>query len=170
MGSALMLGRLARPVRARRTGGLGTRIRAEWDYLSFVMTRLWPLAVGIGGLVVGVVTLAPSQWGLGLSVAAVIVGFGMFARDVVLARQQWSRLQCVAVVSSFPVAEVELPLGYEGALFLSVPNRGTMLVHPGSDRMLQESPMQVELDPTPYRLPVELREVAPVALRTLRAG
>lgn len=165
----MIRGHLARLVRARRTGDLSTRIRAQWDYLSFVTTRHWPLAVGIAGVLVGVVTLAPSQWGLGLSVAALIVGFGMFIRDVMLARQQWSRLQCVAVASPFP-AEVQLPLGYEGAVNLSVQNRGSMLVHPGSDRMLQEGPIPVETDPTPYRLPAELREVAPVALRTMRAG
>lgn len=164
-----MRSHLARPVRARRTGDFSTRIRAQWDYLSFVTARQWPLAVGIAGVLVGVVTLAPSQWGLGLSVIALIVGFGMFVRDMVLARQQWSRLQCVAVVSPFP-AEVQLPLGYEGAVYLSVQNRGSMLVHFGSDRMLQEAPIPVELDPTPYRLPAELREVAPVALRTMRAG
>jgi 8-oxo-dGTP pyrophosphatase MutT (NUDIX family) len=118
----------------------------------------------------GVVTLAPSQWGLVLSVIAVIVGLGMFVRDVVVARQQWSRLQCVAVASPFPVAEVQPPLGYEESVYLSVPSRGTMLVRPDVDRVLQEGPMSVELDPTPYRLPVELRELAPVALRTMRAG
>lgn len=165
-----MPGRLSRLFRARKTGGFGTRIRARWDYLSFVTIRVWPLIVGIGGVLLGVVTLAPSQWGLGLSIAALIVGFGMFVRDVVNTRQQWSRLQCVAVASSFPVTEVQLPTGYEGASFLSVPNRGTMLVLRGSDLMLQEGPIPVELDPTPYRLPVELREVAPVALRTMRAG
>lgn len=164
-----MRSHLARPVRARRTGDFSTRIRAQWDYLSFVTARHWPLAVGIAGVLVGVVTLAPSQWGLGLSVVALIVGFGMFVRDMVLARQQWSRLQCVAVVSPFP-AEVQLPLGYEGAVYLSVQNRGSMLVHLRSDRMLQEGSIPVELDPTPYRLPAELREVAPVALRTMRAG
>jgi hypothetical protein len=165
-----MLGRLARPARARRAGGLTTRIRAQWDYLRFAMRRLWPLGVGIAGVVAGVVTLAPSQWGIALAVAAVIVGFGMFVRDVVLARQQWARLQCVAVVSPFPVADVQPPLGYEGAVYLSVPNRGTMLVHPGADRVLEEGPVPAELDPTRYRLPAELRELAPVALRTMRAG
>ena len=82
-------------------------------------------------------------------------------------RRQWSRLQCVSVVSPFPVANVQLPLGYEGAEYLSVPNRGTMLVHPDADRVLGEGPIPVELDRTPYRLPAELRELAPVALRTM---
>jgi hypothetical protein len=170
VGSALMFDRLARLVRAHHGARINRRIGAEWDYLSFVTTRLWPLGVGIAGVLAAVLTLAPSTWGLALSAAALIVGFGMFVRDVRLARQQWSRLQCVAVASPFPVADVQRPLGYEEAAYLSVPNRGTMLVHPEVDRVLQEGPMAVELDPTPYRLPVELRELAPVALRTMRAG
>jgi hypothetical protein len=89
---------------------------------------------------------------------------------MVAARRQWSRLQCVAIVSPFPVAEVKPPLGYEDGVYLAVPNRGTMLVHPGTDRMLQEGPVPVRLDETPYRLPAELRELAPLALRTMRAG
>ena len=111
-----MPGRLARLVRARQTGGLAKRARAEWDYLSFVLTRIWPLVVGFAGVLAAVVTLAPSQWALVVSVIALVAGFGMFVRDVVLARRQWSRLQCVAVVSPFPVADVQPPLGYEERL------------------------------------------------------
>jgi hypothetical protein len=165
-----MVGRPVRRVRARQAGPLARRIRAQRDYLAFVMTRHWSLGVGLAGVLVGVATVAPSQWGIALSAVAVVVGLGMFVRDVVLARQQWSRLQCVAVVSTFPVADVQLPLGYENGTYLSIPNRGTMLVHPGADRLLQEGPASVELDPTPYRLPAELRELAPIALRTMRAG
>ena len=165
-----MLGRLTEPVRTRHPGRLTTRIGAEWDYLSFVTRRMWPLGVGIAGVLLGAVTLMPSTWALGLSAVALVMGSGMFARDVVLARQQWSRLQCVAVVSPFPIAAVQPPLGYEGATYLSVPNRGTMLVHPDADQLLRGDAIPVELDPTPYRLPVELRELAPVALRTMRAG
>src|SRR6266540_3370668 len=165
-----MLGRLPRSVGAWQFGRIAKRIRAQWDYLSFVMTWHWPLGVGIAGLIAGVVTLVPSQWGIVLSAIALIVGLVVFVRDVRLARQRWSRLQCVAIASPFPVANVQLPLGYEEAMYLSVENRGTMLVHPDVDRVLQEGPTPVELDPTPYRLPVELLEVAPVALRTMRAG
>ena len=155
---------------AREAGPLVKRIGAQWDYLLFVMRRLWPLGVGVAGLLAAVLTLTPSPWGLVVSVAGLLVGLGLFARDVAAVRRQWSRLQCVAVVSPFPVANVQLPLGYEGAEYLSVPNRGTMLVHPDADRVLGEGPIPVELDRTPYRLPAELRELAPVALRTMRAG
>jgi len=165
-----MPGRLARLVRARQMGGLAKRARAEWDYMSFVLTRIWPLVVGFAGVLAAVVTLAPSQWALVVSVIALVAGFGMFVRDVVLARRQWSRLQCVAVVSPFPVADVQPPLGYEGAAYLAIQNRGTMLVHPDADRVIQEGPVSVELDATPYRLPAELRDLAPLALRTMRAG
>jgi hypothetical protein len=134
------------------------------------MTRHWPLGVGLAGVAAGVLTVAPSEWGIALSAVAVIVGLTMFVRDVRVARQQWSRLQCVAVASTFPVAEAQLPLGYEKGVYLSIPNRGTMLVHPDIDHMLQAGPTSVELDPTPYRLPAELRELAPIALRTMRAG
>jgi hypothetical protein len=163
-------GRLARLVQSHGTGRLAMRVRAQRDYWSFVVTRLWPLWIGAAGVLAGVVTLAPSAWALGVSAAAVVVGLAMFGRDVMLARQQWLRLQCVAVVSPFPVAKVQPPLGYEGAEYLSIPNRGTMLIHSDADRVLQEGPIPVEIDPTPYRLPVELRELAPVALRTVRAG
>src|SRR5215469_7664511 len=117
-----MPGRLARLVRARQLGGLAKRARAQWDYMSFVLTRIWPLVVGMAGVLAAVVPLAPSQWGLVVSAVALVTGFGMFVRDVVLARQQWSLLQCVAVVSPFPVADVQPPLGYEGAVYLAVQN------------------------------------------------
>jgi hypothetical protein len=156
--------------RARQLGGLSLRIRAQWDYMSFVLTRIWPLVVGMAGVLAAVVTLVPSQWGLVVSAVALVAGFGMFIRDVVLAREQWSRLQCVAVVSPFPVADVPPPLGYEGAVYLAVENRGTMLVHPAADRLIREGPIPVELDATTYRLPAELRDIAPLALRTMRAG
>lgn len=146
------------------------RARAQWDYLSFVATRHWPLGVGVAGVALAVVTLVPSQLGLVVSAIALIAGFGMFVRDVVVVRQQWTRLQCVAIVAPFPASETRPPLGYEGADYLVVANRGTMLVHPDTDHALQRRPIAVELDPTPYRLPVELREVAPVALQTMRAG
>ncbi len=151
-------------------GQVGRRARARWDYLSFVATRHWPLGMGVTGVVLGVVTLIPSQWGLLLSATALIVGFGMFIRDLVIARRQWTRLRCDAIVAPFPIADVQPPLGYEGAIYLSIPNRGTMLVDPDIDRMLQQAPMAVVLDPTPYRLPIELQEVAPTALQTIRAG
>lgn len=162
--------RPAKSVRARQMGGLSLRIRAQWDYMSFILTRIWPLVVGLAGVLAAVVTLAPSQWGLVISAIALVAGFGMFVRDMVLARQQWSRLQCVAVVSPFPVADVQPPLGYGGAIYLGVQNRGTMLVHPGTDWLMREGPIAVELDATTYRLPAELREIAPLALRTMRAG
>jgi hypothetical protein len=166
-----MPGRLVGLISARQAGGLIRRIGAQWDYLAFVTTRVWPLGVGIAGLAVSVVALVPDHWGLVLSGIAVLAGFGLFVVDAVHARREWSRLQCVAVVSNFPVADVKLPLGYDGAMYLSVSwPRGTMLVHPDADRMLQEGPLPVERDPTPYRLPAELRELAPVALRTMRAG
>jgi predicted branched-subunit amino acid permease len=55
------------------TSGPAVRVRAQRDYWLFVMTRLWPLWIGTAGVLAGVVTVAPSAWGLGLSVAAVIV-------------------------------------------------------------------------------------------------
>jgi hypothetical protein len=168
-----MLGRRARSVRARQAAQahpLIRRIGAQRDYLLFAMRRLWPLGVGVAGLLAAVLTLVPSPWGLVLALVGLLIGLGLFVQDAVAARRQWSRLQCVAVVSQFPVADVQLPLGYEGAVYLSVPDRGTMLVHSDADRMLEEGPIPVELDPTPYRLPAELRELAPVALRTMRAG
>jgi hypothetical protein len=165
-----MLGRLVELIPVRRAGGLTTRIRAQWDYLRFVTTRLWPLGVGIAGLLVSVVALVPSQWGFVLAGAAVVAGFGTFIVDAVHARREWSRHQCVGPVRARPVADVKLPLGYAGAMYLSVGDLGTMLVHPSADRVLQEGPVPVERDPTPYRLPVELRELAPVALRTMRSG
>jgi len=61
-------------------------------------------------------------------------------------------------------------LGYEGAVYFGVPNRGTMLALPDAYWVLQEVPDRVELDPMPYRLPVELRKMAPVVPRTMRAG
>lgn len=61
------------------------------------------------------------------------------------------------------------PLGYEGAVYLRVPNRGTMMVHQAADRMLQAGPVQVMADETPYQLPAELRELAPIALHAVRS-
>lgn len=159
-----------RHTETRQGGRLAQRVRAQRDYLSFVMKRQWPLSVGLGGAVAGAITLAPTTWGLAVSAIALLVGTGMLGRDVVLARQQWSRLQCVAVASMFPVTEVKPPLGYESGTYLCIPNRGTMLVHPDADRLLAKGPIAAELDPTPYRLPAELRELAPIALRTMRAG
>jgi hypothetical protein len=61
------------------------------------------------------------------------------------------------------------PLGYQGAAYLRVPNRGTMLVHQDADRVLQEGPLPVMADETPYQLPAELRDLAPIALHAVRA-
>ena len=161
---------LLRHMEARRVGRATQRVRAQRDYLSFVVRRHWPLGVGLGGVMAGIVTLIPSAWGLTVSAVALVVGVGMWGRDVVLARQQWARLQCVAVASMFPVAEVKPPLGYETGTYLCIPNRGTMLVHRDADRVLTEGPIATELDPTPYRLPAELQDLAPLALRTMRTG
>jgi hypothetical protein len=54
-----MAGRLARPAKVRREGAAATRFRAEWDYLSFILTRMWPLALGIAGALAAVLTLVP---------------------------------------------------------------------------------------------------------------
>ncbi|HEY3953949.1 MAG TPA: hypothetical protein VGM53_11270 [Streptosporangiaceae bacterium] len=69
-----------------------------------------------------------------------------------------------------PFPEDLPPPGYEGAEYLRVPNRGTMMVHQAADRVLQAGPVQVMADETPYQLPAELRELAPIALHALRAG
>jgi 8-oxo-dGTP pyrophosphatase MutT (NUDIX family) len=159
--------RFARPV---RTGAFTMRIRAQWDYFYFAMKRLWALGVGIAGLLVGAATLISSQLALVLSAAALIIGVGVFITDALAARQQWSRLKCVYVVSLFPVSKIKLPLGYKDVTYLTIEGRGTMLVHSEADRMLQGEPLPVKLDPTPYELPRELREIAPLALRTMRAG
>lgn len=66
--------------------------------------------------------------------------------------------------------DIPPPLGYEGAVYLRVPNRGTMLVHRDADRVLQAGPVPVMADETPYQLPVELRDLAPIALHAVRAG
>ena len=165
-----MFDRLVRLVRAHHGARISRRIGAEWDYLFFVTTRIWTLGVGIAGVLAAALTLVSPPLGLALSFAGLLIGLVLFMRDVVLTRKQWSRLQCIAVASPFPVADVQLPLGYEGAVYLCIENRGTMLVHPDADRVLQKAPLAVEQDPTPYRLPAELRELAPVALRTIRAG
>lgn len=161
---------LARRFWVQRVGGLARRASAKWDYLSFVMRRVWPLVVGVAGVLAGTVALMPSRWGLAVSATLVLVSFVMFVRDVVLARGQWSRFRCDRVISPFPVADVPSPLAYEGAVYLSPPDRGTMQLHPDADRTLQEDLVQVELDPTPYQLPAELRDFAPSALRTMRKG
>ena len=58
---------------AREAGPLVKRIGAQWDYLLFVMRRLWPLGVGVAGLLAAVLTLTPSPWGLVVSVAGILV-------------------------------------------------------------------------------------------------
>ena len=95
---------------------------------------------------------------------------GIFIIDANNARRESSRVRCGQVVGLFPVQDVKDPLGYGGATYLAIPARGTMLVHAEADRIVQNRSLPVELDETPYRLPEDLRRVAPLAIRTLRSS
>jgi hypothetical protein len=148
---------------------LTLRIRARWDYLYFAMKRFWPLGVGIAGLLIGLATFISSQLAFALSLVALVLGLGVFIIDAVAAHKLWSRFKCIYLVSLFPTEKVKPPLGYEDSTYLAFEGRGTMLVHSEADRILQDGPLPVKLDLTPYELPSELREIAPLALRTIRS-
>jgi hypothetical protein len=162
--------RLSRLFQASPAASATMRIRARLDYLNFAMKRLWPLGVGIAGFLIGVATFISNQLVLVLSLVALILGLGVFIIDAMAARRMWSRFKCVNLLSLFPTDKVELPLGYQDSTYLAFEGRGTMLVHSEADRILQGGPLPIKLDPTPYDLPNELRDIAPLALRTIRSG
>jgi hypothetical protein len=162
--------RFSRPLQVGPAASITRRIRARLDYLYFAMKRLWPLGVGIAGLLIGVATFISNQLALALSIVTLILGLGLFIMDAIAARRSWSRFKCINLLSLFPTNKVEPPLGYQDSTYLAFEGRGTMLVHSEADRILQGGPLPIKLDPTPYDLPDELRDIAPLALRTMRSG
>ena len=112
-------GSSSRSVVSVPVGKLKPHLRSQRDYLLFVTRRFWPLAVGITGLAVALVTVVSPQWGIGLSVLALIMTLGIFIIDANNARRESSRVRCGQVVGLFPVQDVKDPLGYGGATYLA---------------------------------------------------
>ena len=163
-----MLNRSVKFIEAQVTSGVALRIRASWDYWLFVTKRVWPLGAATTGVVIGAVAFGSTQLAFALSIIALIIALVVLVLDSRVARKQWSRHTSLAT-TPFPTG-VKMPLGYEKAMRLHFEDRGTMLVDPCIDQALQADPMPVKLDPTPYRLPANLRDLAPVAIRTIRNG
>jgi hypothetical protein len=162
-------GRFSGSIRHNPIGGPAKYIRAQFDYASFATKRFWALAVGAVGLLVGAATLISSPLALALALAALIFGLGVFIIDAMAAHRLWSRFKCTPLLSLFPIENVKQPLGYQDATYLAFEGRGTMLVHAEADRILQQDRLPFKLDETAYDLPAELREIAPLALRTMRS-
>ncbi|WP_329063284.1 hypothetical protein [Amycolatopsis sp. NBC_01480] len=145
-------------------GKLTRRARAKADYLTFVGSGEWPVAVSAIGVVLGVVTVLPSAFGVVLSIVALALGIVTLVRDVRLLRRRWAGYEFTAIAAPFPTAELPPPPAYPGAEYLAVPARGTALLSTAIDTALSEETFGITVAEEPYRLPPKLKATAPHVL------
>lgn len=149
---------------------LGRVIRARWDYVAFLASREWPVALSVAGVILGAVTILPSAIGIVLGAIAFILGVGEFVRDVHELHRRWSDYEFTAIAGPFPVATVPPPAAYPGARYLYVPGRGTALLSDPIDRAIAGREIAAQLDEEPYRLPRTLKGSARYVLPVQNRG
>lgn len=148
----------------------GLRVRAKRDYWVFVARHEWPIILAVFGLVLGVVTLLPSEAAIALSIIALLLGLVSFVSDYRKARIRWSAYEFLPAVTKFSVAEWPEPIDYRAARYETFPDRGSAIVDAEIDRYLRAQPIPLSLGDDPYRLPEFLRDTAPQVLRTTVQG
>jgi hypothetical protein len=105
-----------------------------------------------------------------LGAVAFFVGLGAFLRDVHEFRSRWGDFEFTSIAAPFPTAAIPPPSAYPAPQYLYVPERGTALVSDPIDEIVAGQPIQVQLDPEPYRLPKRLKGSAPYVLREAKRG
>jgi 8-oxo-dGTP pyrophosphatase MutT (NUDIX family) len=150
--------------------GLTRRLRSRGDYVVFQVTNEWPIMLSAAGVILGAATILPSAVAIVLSIVAFVIGVLAFARDVRQLRRRWSDYEFSSIVAPFPADAIPPPPSYPRAVYLHMPNRGTVLVSDAIDQTVAGHDLVAELDEEPYRLPRALRGSAPYVLPVCNHG